>query len=289
MRIASDAGRLTLMTGARMGVDVQTESGGQFGADPQAVYDRWDEFRQWAATVDAGAARPVEPSTLGLPTPSPRQVFAVGANYADHIGETGRETPKDLAIFTKFPSCLTGPFDPVAIPSEKVDFEAELVVVIGRRTEQVSAAQAWSRVAGLAVGQDISERILQRTSPRNQYCMAKSMPTFGPVGPFVVTPDELSDPDDLAIRCEVNGEVLQNGRTKQLIFSVAEFVVRLSQLCILLPGDLIFTGTPAGVGSLRTPPRFLSPGDVIVTEIEGLGRMENHCVPAAVRLEYRTA
>jgi 2,4-diketo-3-deoxy-L-fuconate hydrolase len=289
MRIASDAGRLTLMTGARMGVDVQTESGGQFGADPQAVYDRWDEFRQWAATVDAGAARPVEPSTLGLPTPSPRQVFAVGANYADHIGETGRETPKDLAIFTKFPSCLTGPFDPVAIPSEKVDFEAELVVVIGRRTEQVSAAQAWSRVAGLAVGQDISERILQRTSPRNQYCMAKSMPTFGPVGPFVVTPDELSDPDDLAIRCEVNGEVLQNGRTKQLIFSVAEIVVRLSQLCILLPGDLIFTGTPAGVGSLRTPPRFLSPGDVIVTEIEGLGRMENHCVPAAVRLEYRTA
>jgi len=289
MRIASDAGRLTLMTGARMGVDVQTESGGQFGADPQDVYDRWDEFRQWAATVDAGAARPVEPSTLGLPTPSPRQVFAVGANYADHIGETGRETPKDLAIFTKFPSCLTGPFDPVAIPSEKVDFEAELVVVIGRRTEQVSAAQAWSRVAGLAVGQDISERILQRTSPRNQYCMAKSMPTFGPVGPFVVTPDELSDPDDLAIRCEVNGEVLQNGRTKQLIFSVAEIVVRLSQLCILLPGDLIFTGTPAGVGSLRTPPRFLSPGDVIVTEIEGLGRMENHCVPAAVRLEYRTA
>jgi len=289
MRIASDAGRLTLMTGARMGVDVQTESGGQFGADPQAVYDRWDEFRQWAATVDAGSARPVEPSTLGLPTPSPRQVFAVGANYADHIGETGRETPKDLAIFTKFPSCLTGPFDPVAIPSEKVDFEAELVVVIGRRTEQVSAAQAWSRVAGLAVGQDISERILQRTSPRNQYCMAKSMPTFGPVGPFVVTPDELSDPDDLAIRCEVNGEVLQNGRTKQLIFSVAEIVVRLSQLCILLPGDLIFTGTPAGVGSLRTPPRFLSPGDVIVTEIEGLGRMENHCVPAAVRLEYRTA
>jgi 2,4-diketo-3-deoxy-L-fuconate hydrolase len=216
-------------------------------------------------------------------------VFAVGANYADHIGETGRETPKDLAIFTKFPSCLTGPFDTVAIPSEKVDFEAELVVVIGRRTEQVSAARAWSRVAGLAVGQDISERILQRTSPRNQYCMAKSMPTFGPVGPFVVTPDELSDPDDLAIRCEVNGEVLQNGRTKQLIFSVAEIVVRLSQLCILLPGDLIFTGTPAGVGSLRTPPRFLSPGDVIVTEIEGLGRMENHCVPAAVRLEYRTA
>jgi 2,4-didehydro-3-deoxy-L-rhamnonate hydrolase len=289
MRIASDAGRLTLMTGARMGVDVQTASDGQFGADPQAVYDRWDEFRQWAANVDAGAARPIEPSTLGLPTPSPRQVFAVGANYADHVGETGRETPKDLAIFTKFPSCLTGPFDPIAIPSEKVDFEAELVVVIGRRTEHVSAAQAWSRVAGLAVGQDISERILQRTSPRNQYCLAKSMPTFGPVGPFVVTPDELSDPDDLAIRCEVNGEVLQNGRTKQLIFPVAEIVARLSQLCILLPGDLIFTGTPSGVGSLRTPPRFLSPKDVIVTEIEGLGRMENHCVPAALRLEYRTA
>jgi 2,4-didehydro-3-deoxy-L-rhamnonate hydrolase len=289
MRIASDAGRLTLMTGARMGVDVQTASGGQFGADPQAVYDRWDEFRRWTANADTGAARPVDPDALGLPTPAPRQVFAVGANYADHIGETGRETPKDLALFTKFPSCLTGPFDPVAIPSENVDFEAELVVVIGHRTEHVSAAQAWSRVAGVAVGQDISERVLQRTSPRNQYCMAKSMPTFGPVGPFVVTPDELPDPDDLAIRCEVNGEVMQNARTKQLIFPVAEIVARLSQLCILLPGDLIFTGTPAGVGSMRKPPRFLSPGDVIVTEIEGLGRMENHCEPAAVRLEYRTA
>jgi 2,4-didehydro-3-deoxy-L-rhamnonate hydrolase len=288
MRISSDVGRLTLMTGTGMGVDVQTASGGRFGADPQAVYERWDEFRQWAANVDQGAARPTS-ATLGLPTPSPRQVFAVGANYADHIGETGRETPKDLALFTKFPSCLTGPFDPVALPSEKVDFEAELVVVIGRRTEHVSAAQAWSAVAGLAVGQDISERILQRTSPRNQYCMAKSMPTFGPVGPFVVTPDELSDPDDLAIRCEVNGEVMQNGRTKQLIFPVGEIIARLSQLCILLPGDLIFTGTPSGVGSLRTPPRFLAPGDVIVTEIEGLGRMENHCRPADVRLEYRTA
>jgi 2-keto-4-pentenoate hydratase/2-oxohepta-3-ene-1,7-dioic acid hydratase in catechol pathway len=289
MRIASDGGRLTLMTGDRTGVDVQTASGGRFGADPQAVYDRWDEFRQWAATADADAARPVELPTLGLPTPSPRQVFAVGANYGDHIGETGREVPKDLALFTKFPSCLTGPFDPVALPSEKVDYEAELVVVIGYRTEHVSAAQAWSRVAGLAVGQDISERILQRTSPRNQYCMAKSMPTFGPVGPFVVTPDELPDPDDLAIRCEVNGEVRQNARTKQLLFPVAEIVARLSQLCILLPGDLIFTGTPSGVGSLRTPPRFLSPGDVIVTEIEGLGRMQNRCVAAAVQLEYRTA
>ena len=289
MRIASDGGRLTLMTGTWMGVDVETASDGKFAADPQVVYDRWDEFRQWAASVDAGAARPIEPATLGLPTPRPRQVFAVGANYADHIGETGRETPKDLAVFTKFPSCLTGPFDPVALPSEKVDYEAELVVVIGRRTEHVSAEQAWSRVAGLAVGQDISERVMQRTSPRNQYCLAKSMPTFGPVGPFVVTPDELPDRDDLAIRCEVNGEVRQNGRTKQLIFPVAEIVARLSQLCILLPGDLIFTGTPSGVGSLRTPPCFLSPQDVIVTEIEGLGRMENHCRPAAVGLEYRTA
>lgn len=289
MRIASDAGRLTLMTGVRTGIDVQTASGGRFGADPQAVYDRWDEFRQWAAEAGPGAARPVEPAVLGLPTPRPRQVFAVGANYADHIGETGREAPKDLALFTKFPSCLTGPFDPVALPSEKVDFEAELVVVIGRRTQHVGAAQAWSRVAGLAVGQDISERVLQRTSPRNQYCMAKSMPTFGPVGPFVVTPDELPDPDDLAIRCEVNGEIVQQASTKQLIFPVAEIIARLSQLCVLLPGDLIFTGTPAGVGSLRTPPRFLSPGDVIVTEIEGLGRMENHCEPAGVRLEYRTA
>lgn len=288
MRIANHAGRLVLVTADDLGVDVETASGGAFGNDPQAVYDRWAEFRKWAANADETTATPLDRAVLGLPTPRPRQVFAIGANYADHVGETGRETPKDLAVFTKFPSCLTGPYDPVALPSDKVDWEAELVVVMGLRTQHVSAAKAWSRVAGLAVGQDISERILQRTSPRNQYCLAKSMPTFGPVGPFVVTPDELPDPNDLAVRCEVNGEVMQDGRTKQLIFPVPEIVSRLSQLCVLLPGDLIFTGTPSGVGSLRKPPRFLSPWDVITTEIEGLGRMENRCEPAEVQLEYRT-
>jgi 2-keto-4-pentenoate hydratase/2-oxohepta-3-ene-1,7-dioic acid hydratase in catechol pathway len=289
MRIANHAGRLVLVNADGRGIDVETASDGIFSSDVQAAYDRWAELRRWAERVEDEAARPLRPAALGLPVPRPRQVFAIGANYSDHVGETGRETPSDLAVFTKFPSCLTGPYDAVAIPSDKVDYEAELVVVIGCHTRHVTPEEAWSHVAGLAVGQDISERTLQRTSPRNQYCLAKSLPTFGPVGPFVVTPDELGDPDDLAIRCEVNGEVVQDGRTKQMIFSVPEIVARLSQLCILLPGDLIFTGTPSGVGSLRTPPRFLSVGDVVGTEIEGLGRMENHCVPAEARLEYRTA
>jgi 2,4-diketo-3-deoxy-L-fuconate hydrolase len=169
-----------------------------------------------------------------------------------------------------------------------VDWETELVVVIGRAAADVQEADAWSCVAGLTVGQDLSERILQRTSPRNQYCIPKSMPGFGPTGPYLVTIDELANPDDLGLSCTVNGDPMQMARTTDMVFSVPEIIARLSELCLLLPGDLIFTGTPGGVGAAQDPPRYLSDGDILVSHIEGIGDMENRFVDHGKRITYRS-
>ena len=153
--------------------------------------------------------------------------------------------------------------------------------MIGRRADRVSAERAWEHVAGLTVGQDFSERVVQMVGPVPQFSLGKSYPGFGPLGPCLVTPDELADRDDLSLECTVNGEQVQKGRTSQMIFPVAELIARLSAICPLLPGDVIFTGTPAGVGMARTPPRYLSPGDEVVSTIEGIGSLRNACLPAA--------
>jgi 2-keto-4-pentenoate hydratase/2-oxohepta-3-ene-1,7-dioic acid hydratase in catechol pathway len=161
-----------------------------------------------------------------------------------------------------------------------VDFEAELVVAIGRRGRRIPPAAAWDHVAGLCVGQDVSDRAQQFADRPPQFSLGKSADGFGPIGPALVSPDAVSDPDDLAITCDVSGARVQASRTREMIFPVAELVVFLSRWCTLEPGDLIFTGTPAGVGSVRKPPRWLAPGDVIETEIEGLGKLVNRCVEA---------
>jgi 2,4-diketo-3-deoxy-L-fuconate hydrolase len=290
MRLASTSGRAVVLVTDDSGYDVELASGGEFGPGIQALYDRWDSFRHWSAGLD-GAAQDrvaVRRDQLGPPAPAPRQVFAVGANYGKHVAETGRELPKDLAIFTKFPSCITGPYDSVVIRSDYVDWETELVVVMGAAAQDVAESDAWSCVAGVTVGQDLSERILQRTSPRNQYCLPKSMPGFGPTGPYLVTVDELSDPDDLELSCTVNGEQQQHARTSDMVFSVPQIIARLSELCSLLPGDLIFTGTPAGVGGAQDPPRYLRDGDVLATRIDGVGEMSNRFVDQGQRIAYRS-
>jgi 2,4-didehydro-3-deoxy-L-rhamnonate hydrolase len=276
MRIANHDGRAVLAVGDGW-ADVAEASGGRFGPDPQALYETWDDVRRWAQGWD-GPSRLLDPSRLRLPVPRPRQVFGIGLNYAAHAAEGGQPNPTFPPTFTKFPTCLTGPDAAVELPSEHVDWEVELVVVIGRAAHRVAEADGWDHVAGVTIGQDLSEREVQRRPPVPQFSLGKSFPGFGPTGPWVVTPDELADPDDLAISCSVNGEVVQDSRTSDLIFGVPALVERLSSIVTLLPGDLVFTGTPSGVGMARTPPRYLRPGDEVVSTIEGIGSLRTTLV-----------
>jgi len=269
MHLGNVNGRLSLLQDGRA-LDVERASTGRFGSDPQAVYDDWDAFAEWAAAADLDAAEPYTDG-LGTPVPRPRQVFALGLNYALHAREAGLDLPPMPLVFTKFPSCIVGPDATVRVATEKVDWEVELVAVIGRRAEALTTERAWEHVAGVTVGQDISARDVQMQGSPPQFSLGKSFPGFGPTGPWLVTPDALPDRDDLAIACSVNGERMQADRTSSMIFSVPETVARLSAICPLLPGDLIFTGTPAGVGNRMDPPRYLQPGDELVSTIEGIG------------------
>jgi 2-keto-4-pentenoate hydratase/2-oxohepta-3-ene-1,7-dioic acid hydratase in catechol pathway len=277
MRFANVGGRLQIATDDRL-VDVETASQGRFPADPMAAYERWDALLEWShgATLDGGVAR--EGATLLAPSPRPRQSFGIGLNYRLHVAE-GKVgvIPEHPATFTKFPSCINGPTGEIPIWGDTVDWEVEMVVVIGRTASRVGVDKGWDHVAGLMIGQDISERTTQQRPP-SQWSLGKSFPGFGPVGPALVSLDELDDRDDLGIGCSVNGVEMQSSRTKELIFPVPELVSRLSHNVTLFAGDVIFTGTPNGVGAARTPPVFLKPGDVVTSWIEGLGELRNTCV-----------
>jgi 2,4-diketo-3-deoxy-L-fuconate hydrolase len=277
MRLANVAGRLHLVRDGEA-LDVERASGGRFPADPQAVYDSWDQFTAWAATFESVDGIPFDVARAGAPSPRPRQVFGIGLNYRAHAAESKIAEPEYPPTFTKFPSCIAGPYDEIRLPSGSVDWEVEVVVVIGRRAEAVAADEAWGHVAGITVGQDISERLVQMRPPVPQFSLGKSYPGFGPTGPVLVTPDEFDDPDDLELGCFVNGEQMQLGRTSDLIFPVPVLIEYLSGIVPLLPGDLIFTGTPQGVGMGRTPPRFLQPGDEITSFVTGVGNMRSQCV-----------
>jgi 2,4-didehydro-3-deoxy-L-rhamnonate hydrolase len=281
MRIATIDGRVALIDGTGSGaVDVDTASGGRFGPQPADVYERWAEFLAWAGSTPLPPGEAFEPEALGSPSPNPRQVFAIGLNYSAHAAESGFAPPDTSpSVFTKFPSCITGPYTDVElVPGGHNDWEVELVVVIGPVARHVPAANAWQYVAGLAVGQDVSERRLQMVATPPQFSMGKSYPGFGPVGPWLVTPDEFDDPDDIELGCSINGEQVQLGRTRDLIFDVPQLIEELSKVTPLLPGDLIFTGTPEGVGFGRTPPRWLNPGDVLTSFVHGIGELRQRFV-----------
>ncbi|HUQ56221.1 fumarylacetoacetate hydrolase family protein [Lentzea sp.] len=272
MRIANLAGRAVLLHGDRA-LDVETASDGRYGPDPMTVLDRWSDFLPWTSTANPNTATQFDPSRLGPPVPRPHQVFAVALNYPPHAAEAGYRPPTDPLVFTKFPSCLTGPHATVELSGSRVDWEVELVVVIGQGGHHIPALRAWQHVAGLTVGQDLSDRHVQMLGSPPQFSLAKSFPGFGPTGPALVTPDEVGNPDDLEISTILNGEVVQQASTADMIFPVTELVARLSAICPLLPGDLVFTGTPAGVGNRMVPPRYLTTNDSLVSRIAGIGEL----------------
>ncbi|MGX6601001.1 fumarylacetoacetate hydrolase family protein [Micromonosporaceae bacterium Da 78-11] len=279
MRIYNLDQRLALGVGADGAVDVEKASDGRFGSDVQAIYPRWDEFSAWARGFQGPAEHTVDDSLLGPPVPRPPQVFGIGLNYREHAVEAGLAIPGQPVVFTKFPSSVTGPYAAITRPPGSVDFETELVAVIGRRADRVPASRAWEHIAGLTAGQDLSERELQFAgSPPQQFSLGKSLPGFAPIGPALVTVDEFPDPDDIGLGCQVNGRQMQAGRTGDMIFSVPQLVEFLSHLLPLLPGDLIFTGTPSGIGWARTPRELLQVGDQLVTRIDGIGEMRHHFV-----------
>lgn len=281
MRLANISNRLMLVTPDDRVIDISQQTDGRFSPNIQECYDRWDELREVASKLDGAPGKPL--GQIGLddfanPVPHPRQVFAIGLNYAAHAAEASLAVPEDLTVFTKFATCLTGPHGTIALPPGTVDWEVELVAVIGRGGQNIASENAWSHVAGLSVGQDLSERTMQASGPAPQYSLAKSFPGFGPIGPLLVTPDEFEDPDNIELGCAINGEQVQIGNTSDMVFSIPEIIARLSRVTPLLPGDVIFTGTPPGVGVGRIPQRFLAPGDELVTYALGVGEMRHQMI-----------
>jgi ureidoglycolate lyase len=211
---------------------------------------------------------------LHAPVPNPQKILAIGLNYADHIAESGQSKPEKQIWFSKLPNAVNGPYDPIEIPkaSSAIDYEAELVVVIGKRCRHVSKADAASVVFGYAAGNDVSVRDWQFHTA--QWIVGKSFDTHAPIGPWIVTSDEIGDPHALGIRARVNGELRQNSNTSNLVFDVFDQIAYLSQAMTLMPGDMIFTGTPGGVGMAMKPPSFLKAGDVVRIEIDRIGALE---------------
>ena len=257
-------------------------------ADPSLPQDMLALIREWPALktrVRAQAnAQPhftLSQVRLKAPVPHPQKILAIGLNYADHIAESGVPKPDRQIWFSKLPNAVNGPYDPIQIPkaSTSVDYEAEFVVIIGKRCRHVAKEDAAQMIFGFCAGNDVSVRDWQFHT--TQWILGKSFDTHAPFGPWIVTPDEVGDPHALGIRCLVNGEVRQNSNTCNLVFNVFDQISLLSEAMTLEPGDVIFTGTPGGVGFATKPPTFLKAGDVVRVEIDRIGALEAGMVPEA--------
>ena len=228
------------------------------------------------------SGRPMAAAEVKLlpPVPRPEKVICVGINYADHARESGMEPPDRPVIFNKFPTTVRASGDPIVLPgeSDQVDYEAELVVVIGKSGRRIPRARAMDHVAAYCCGNDVSARDWQKGTPAGQWLLGKSFDSFAPFGPYLVTADEIADPGKLRIQLRLNGQTMQDSNTDQLIFPVAALIEYVSSVLTLTPGDVLFTGTPPGVGMARKPPVFLKPGDTTEVEIENLGILRNPVV-----------
>jgi 2,4-didehydro-3-deoxy-L-rhamnonate hydrolase len=275
MKFANRDGRAVVGNDEAL-IDVERASGGRFSAEPARLYEDWNAVLDWARGLDLNSGEPYDLKELGAPSPRPPQAFGIGTNYRKHAEEVGWELPEVPLVFTKFPSAVAGPFGEIEISGPRVDWEVEVVVVIGEGGHRIPASQAWSRVAGITAGQDISDRDAQLLPAANpQHSLGKSFPGYASIGPVLTTVDEFDDPDDIALTCSLNGQEVQNSSTADLIFTVPQLVEYLSNIVVLLPGDLIFTGTPSGVGTVMDPPRFLTATDEVVSWVENVGQMRH--------------
>lgn len=278
-RLLNHAGRAALDLDGEVH-DLATLSGDADLADPMVAIARHGDLHQIASRASAAASAdsalgPIDLARLDPCVPRPIKVFGIGLNYRDHAAESGLEAPPTPLTFTKFPNCLAGPTADVILSGEAVDWEVELVAVIGTGGRNIPIDRAWSHIAGLTLGQDISDRMVQMSGTPPQFSLGKSFDTYGPIGPALVSIDAFDNPDDIGLWCDISGERMQDGRSSDLIFTIPQLVAYLSGICTLEPGDLIFTGTPSGVGAARG--RFLRDGDVIVSGAEVIGTLTNHC------------
>jgi 2-keto-4-pentenoate hydratase/2-oxohepta-3-ene-1,7-dioic acid hydratase in catechol pathway len=238
-----------------------------------------EKLQEWASANANDAETVSADHRIGSPIARPSKMICIGLNFSDHAAETGAETPKEPVIFSKATSALNGPFDNIVIPkgSEQTDWEVELAIVIGKHASYISESEAENYIAGYVLHNDVSERSFQKDRG-GQWTKGKSSDTFAPLGPFMVTKDEIPNTDNLAMWLTVNGEKMQDGNTSNLIFNVPHVVSYLSNFMSLLPGDVISTGTPAGVGMGMNPERYLKPGDVVELGIDGLGSSRQNVV-----------
>ncbi len=252
-------------------------------ADMIELIARWSQVEGEVRTIAGPAADSLALDQVRLLAPirRPGKIMAIGLNYADHIAESGQETPPHQVWFSKASTATNGPFDPIQIPkvSPYVDYEAEMVAVIGAGGRHIAREDAAKAVFGYCVGNDATERAWQLRTP--QWVVGKSFDSHAPFGPWITTADEVPDPHALTLRCQVNGETRQDSNTRHLVFDVWDQIEHLSQAMTLEPGDLIFTGTPGGVGAAMKPPRFLKAEDRVRIEIDGLGAIENPCMAEA--------
>ena len=275
-KLANVNGKSSLIFGESY-YDINTISQGKISSDPSEVLDSLNDLHELSSKIDNyEATGSIESSLLGAPITNSRNCFAVGLNYKAHAEESGMEIPPFPMVFTKHTSCIVGPFNEIQMRSDIVDYEAELVVVIGKKGKNITKDNAWEHVAGLTVGQDISDRAVQFHATPPQFNLGKSFDTFGPIGPFLVSPDLVTNKDSVQIECYVNDELRQESSTDDLIFTVPDIISYISEFLTLTPGDLIFTGTPSGVGA--TQGKLLKHGDIVTTSIKEIGTIKNKCV-----------
>ena len=278
-RLANIEGRAALVAGDAY-YDLEDISNGNFSGDPMQALERLSELSALGAQLDnlepSGQLADVE---LGPPVPNPKNCYAVGLNYRNHAEESNMDIPRVPMVFTKHRSCISGPTANIEMRSDYVDYEAELVAVIGKPGKDIARDDAWQHVAGLCVGQDISDRPMQFSAAPPQFNLGKSFDTFGPIGPVLTSLDSLDDYRSMEIQCDVSGELRQKDNVDDLIFDIPFIISYLSEIVTLNTGDVIFTGTPAGVGVIDG--KYLRDGEILTTSIAGLGTLRNRCVRVA--------